>query len=213
VLPSSGSTLSDGDFGVINATTGAAGVPEPNTWALMSLGMAGLAVASRRKNLGRLNKLFHMRGMLSKVLPVVLCLVAGQVTFAQIHLNTWTTPDSGTAGINTVNVIGSSFPAGQITPANVMVTLSPTCAGAASASTSAISVITLIGTSRRVSFLVPGTLATGMYFVSLSDSGAGGDVSFNTGSSCSEVSVTHTNPTLSACLPSSSLVFICRVKP
>jgi hypothetical protein len=44
-----------------------------------------------------------------------------------------------------------------------------------------------------------------MYFVSLSDSGAGGDVSFDTGTSCSEVSVTHTNPTLSACLPSSSL--------
>jgi hypothetical protein len=152
-----------------------------------------------------------MRGVLSKVLPVVFCLIAVQVTFAQIHLNTWTTPDNGTAGINTVNVIGSSFPAGQITPANVMVKLSPTCGGAASASTSAISVMTLIGTSRRVSFLVPGTLMTGMYFVSLSDSGAGGDVSFDTGASCSEVTVTHAN--LLACLPSSSLGILVPTSP
>jgi len=142
---------------------------------------------------------------------VGLCLILGQSVFAQVHLNTWTTPDNGVAGVNNVNIVGSSFPVGTITPADVMTTFSTTCGGAVLAIAPANSVKTVLGTAKRVNVTIPGTLATNTYFVQISDS-AGSDANF-TSANCSEVNVTHTNPVLSACLPSSSLDVLVPTKP
>src|SRR5579884_456486 len=138
-----------------------------------------------------------------KSIITVLCLIAAQSAFAQVKENTWTTPDNGVAGINDVNVSGTGFPNGTITPSNVVISLAATCGGTPVATTTAISVRAIIGSSKRVDFQIPATLATGTYYVSLSDSAAG-DAHF-TNATCSAVNVTHSNSTLAACLPSSSL--------
>jgi hypothetical protein len=205
--------LSDGDFGVINATTGVSVVPEPSTWVLTAFGDAVAAVARRKKSGRVLQHLRHSTKGTAGLLAVAACLLLSRAAFAQ-NLNAFTTPDNGVAGIDNVNVVGSGFPAGQITPANVLVTLSATCGGAASATANAASVQTIIGSARRINFVIPGTLATATYFVAVSDSGAGGDVTFDTRVvSCSQVIVTHTNPTLSACLPTSSLAVLSPTNP
>jgi hypothetical protein len=201
--PSSGLTLADGDFAVVNATTGTVGaVPEPGTWALMGIGLVCVSAFGRKGTRTSLAGLL-MRGGAARGMLVVCILLMAQLAVAQVNLNTWTTPDNGTAGINSVNLVGGGFPTGTITPANVVVTFATTCSGSPVATTAAASVRTIIGSSRRVGVLIPGTLATGAYFVALSDS-AGGDANF-TSNNCSEVNVTHTNSTLSACLPTSSL--------
>jgi len=145
-----------------------------------------------------------------KSVVAVLCLILGQSAFA-VHLNTWTIPDNGVAGVNNVNITASGVPAGTLTPADVMITFSTTCGGAALATTSANSVKTILGSTKRVNVSIPGTLAQNTYFVQISDS-AGGDANF-TSANCSEVNVTHTNPTLSACLPSSSMGVLAPTKP
>jgi hypothetical protein len=125
-------------------------------------------------------------------------------SFAQVKLNTWTAPDNGVAGISDVNVTGSGFPAGPIPPGNVTLRFSLSCGGPAAATTAANSVKPIIGTSDRIDVTIPSTLATGTYFISLSGTNSLG-TSFNSDGFCSQVKVTHTNPTLSACVPSSSL--------
>src|SRR5690349_10351851 len=119
---------------------------------------------------------------------------------AAVKLNVATTPDNGVAGVNNINLTGSGFPSGTITPGNVSISLASTCQGTAAATATAISVISIIGTSKRINFVVPSSLAKGTYFADISDS-IDGIVSTN----CSQVSVTVTNPVLSACVPASSL--------
>jgi hypothetical protein len=213
VNPSSGRTLADGDFGIIEATTAVTGVPEPGTWLLTGFGVAVAGVIRRKKDRNAIKQQIAAHaGLFGKVL-LVGCLLVTPAMFAQ-HLNTFTSPDNGVAGVDTANVVGSGFPSGQITFTNVLVTFSTSCGGAASATTSANSVQTLIGSARRINFSIPGSLATATYFVAVSDSGAGGDVAFDTrGTSCSQLSVTHTNPTLSACLPTSSLAVLSPTNP
>src|ERR1039458_1983296 len=82
--------------------------------------------------------------------------------------------------------------------------LPPCCGGPASATTSASTITTIpAGSSvKRVNFQIPGTLAVGTYYVSLSDAA---DPTPFTSSRSEEVAVTHTNATLSACVPTSSL--------
>ncbi len=115
----------------------------------------------------------------------------GIVMFAgnqqQIKLEELTSPDDGTAGINYLTVSGSGFPEGNINPANVVVALATECQGDASASTFAASVVNGSGDSKLLSFLLPGGLAPGQYFVTISDS-AEGDASFES-SNCSAVKV------------------------
>jgi hypothetical protein len=121
-------------------------------------------------------------------------------TSAAVKLNVWTTPDNGVAGINNVNITGSGFPSETITPGHVSIALASTCQGTAAATTTAASVISIIGTSRRVNFVIPNSLEKGTYFASISDP-TDSIASIN----CSEVKVTITNPVLSACVPASSL--------
>jgi hypothetical protein len=206
ITPSGGTTLADGDLAIINATTGVVGgTPEPGTWALMGIGLGCATVFRRKRTLASCRSFFTQSGgPAAKGMLVMSVLLMAQLAVAQVNLNTWTSPDSGTAGINNVNVLGSSFPTtGTITPANVVVTFATSCGGASLATTNATSVKTVIGSSKRVNVAIPGSLATGTYFVTVTDS-TGGDATF-TSNNCSAVNVTHTNSTLSACLPTSSL--------
>ena len=194
--------LVDGDFGLITATTGtAASVPEPGAWTLLATCLLGVAITrpSVRRVLVRKQN----------VLPLALlacCLAAVQSASASVptvNLTTWTTPDNGVAGVDSVNVVGSGFPSGTITPANIQVTFATSCGGAVSATASANSIKTVLGATKRVNVTIPGGLLTGTYFVQISDLSAG-DSDFAS-SNCTEVNVTHTNPALSACIPTSSL--------
>jgi hypothetical protein len=126
-----------------------------------------------------------------------------------VNLNTATSPSTGVAGVNNVNVTGSGFPAGTITPGNVQVTFSLSCGGAVAATTLANSVQTILGSVKRVNVTLPGGLASATYFVQISDS-ASGDANF-TSADCSLVQVTHTSATLAACVPTSSLGVIAPV--
>src|SRR5262249_10533001 len=119
---------------------------------------------------------------------------------AAVKLNVATTPDNGVAGVNNVNITGSGFPSGTVTPGNVSISLASTCQGTAAATTTATSVISIIGTSRRVNFVIPNFLEKGTYFASISD-----PTDSIASTNCSEVKVTVTNPVLSACVPTSSL--------
>jgi len=52
----------------------------------------------------------------------VLCLLLipnGSWAVVDVHLNVWTAPDNGVAGVNDANVVGSGFPSGTITASNV----------------------------------------------------------------------------------------------
>ena len=73
-------------------------------------------------------------------------------------------------------------------------------AASPSATTAATSVRTVVGSTARVSFIVPAALATGTYAVWVT----GSSPSFAS-SSCSTLNVTNTSPKVSACIPSSSL--------
>jgi hypothetical protein len=127
-------------------------------------------------------------------------LLAGAVT-----LTGATSPSSGVAGITNVNVIGGGYPSGTILPAAVTVHLAASCGGASLANTPALAVNTIVGSTRRVQFQVPGSLATGTYYVSL-DGATTAPVSFtSSGGPCAQIAVTHTSTTLSACVPGSSL--------
>ncbi len=127
-------------------------------------------------------------------------LFAGAVT-----LTAATSPSNGVAGISNVNVNGSGYPAGTILPAAVAVHLAASCGGPSLANTPALAVTTIVGSTRRVQFQVPGSLSTGTYYVSL-DGATTAPVSFTSnGGPCAAIQVTRTSTTLSACIPGSSL--------
>jgi hypothetical protein len=209
ITPSLGTTLSSGDLAVIFATTGSTPpptVPEPSTWILMMTGLGGIILV-RRRNLAR--------SISKSVLPLAIVALAitlsASPSFAQVHLNTWTAPDNGVAGLSHVNITGSGFPSMPIAPGSVTVNFSLSCGGAVAASTTANTIKNIIGTSDRIDVTLPSSLASAIYFVSISGVNGGG-TTFGS-ANCSQVNVTHTNPTLSACVPSSSLGIIAPTSP
>ncbi len=197
--------LVDGDFGIIGASPTSA-TPEPGDWVMLSMGVFGLLGAKSRlarRGVGTVLKAgaFLLRGGL---LPV-LCLFIVQAALGQVKLPVETSPSSGVSGVTQVNLTGSGFPSGTITPANVVVTLSHTCGGAAAATTSAVSVRTILGSTDRVAFGIPAGIATGTYFVTVADT-AVGDADFTTiAGSCSTVAVTGSSAVLNACVAGSSM--------
>jgi hypothetical protein len=199
-------TLVDGDFGIINATTGTSSVPEPGTGILLAVAMGCLMTTRRVKAMGKLKTIFKINERaMRKSLVLISCLAVSQAAFAQVKENAFTTPSNGVAGVDNVNISGTGFPTGTITPANVTVAIAGTCGGATVAMTTANSVRTIIGSSRRVNFSLPNGLTAGAYFVTVADSAAG-DANFTTNTgSCSEVQVITSNPSLNACLAASSL--------
>ena len=206
------SGLTDGDFALITATTASTGppsaVPEPETFVMVGTGLAGLASLRRRRWMDRLRGLCTYKGTRSGaafalVLLLVLPLAAHATSVSPVKLNVLTSPTTGLAGTSVVNLTGSGFPSGSINASAVTLTFSTTCAGSAAATEAPNSVTPLVGTIDRSPFLVPASLTTGNYFVSIKGTSVSGDAFAST--NCSEIAVTQTTTTLAACVPTSSL--------
>ena len=83
---------------------------------------------------------------------------AGTQSPAGVTLLPSASPSVAEPGVTSISVTGSNFPAGTIPAANVTVTV--TVGGGNSAvTTPATAVTTVVGTTRRVSFTVPGTVS------------------------------------------------------
>jgi hypothetical protein len=197
--------LQDGDFGIIYAEPPVVtGTPEPGTWLMLGTGLVLLMAWGRRRFAPGAFK--AGAGLAAKALLPVLCLVLVQSVYGQVKLTAFTTPSSGVAGTTNVNITGSLFPSGTITPANVRVVFETTCGGTPVVTGAANSVIKILGTEDRLNVSIPGTgLAPGTnnYFLQVSDS-AVGDAHF-TSTNCTEVQVTASAAILNACVAGSSV--------
>lgn len=202
--------LVDGDFGLIVATsTTVSGVPEANSWFLLGTVIFLIAFARRNKGRAFLRSFRRTASVASAIaLAALVCSLAvpqaQATTPVTVKLSSATTPSTGVAGVNNVNVTAGSWPAGDTTAANVIATWESSCGGAAVATDSANTVKTFVGSTERVNINIPASLATGTYYVQLSDT-AGSDTDFTSGTSCSAVQVTGSSKTLAACVPASSL--------
>jgi mannan endo-1,4-beta-mannosidase len=155
IVPSSGPSLQVGDFSIIDT------VPEPASWVLLGTGLLGALLFRWR----------HGKAA-ARTLLVVGCVAAAQPSsWAQVKLNASAQPATGNAGVTVENLTGSGFPAGSIAPASVTVSLASTCNGNPAATTTASIVTTIVGSTRRVSFAIPGAAPAGTYAVSVSGSG------------------------------------------
>jgi len=123
------------------------------------------------------------------------------VPVAQVKLNTWTSPSQGFAGTTQVNLTGSGFPGGVIPPGNVTITVAASCGGAALATATAIKVTPILGSSDRIEFLIPASLAGQTDQVSIKGTTSTGALFV---SNCSSLKVLS-KAVVSSCLPSSSL--------
>lgn len=213
VAPSSPPNLQDGDFGIINAATTSGGVvPEPGSWFLMGVGLACLLfLRTRGSRVSILQR--ALAGRWSAVPGAVIALGAIVLpsAHAQVKLSVATSPGSGVAGVDYVNVTGSGFPTGHgaISAPNMTISFSLTCGGAVAASTKPTTLTQIIGSSYRAHVLLPAALSTNLYYVSVA--GTTADSTAYSSITCSVVQVTHTNATLSACVPTSSLGIVAPV--
>jgi len=206
ILPSSPPDLSDGDLAIINATTTTAVVPEPGSWLLLGTVGLSLLLSRRLQVRGMFRKLWlAMRAGAVPLALLAVCLLLLSPAQAQVSLNVGTSPSTGVAGVNFVNVTGSVYPSGHGTfpTANQTITFSLVCGGQVAASTNPTSISHIIGSSYRSHVLLPASLTTNTYFVALS--GTTSDGTSYSSTNCSQVAVTHTSATLSACVPTSSL--------
>jgi hypothetical protein len=160
LLPSNGSFLQPGtDFVILAANSQA---PEPATWPLslfaLLLPLIRLLAKSRLvaiKSAAISGSPFRAP---ARCAAVALLILAGSLpSNGQVTLSSTASPASGQAGITIVNVTGSNFPAGTITASATTVSLAPQPSG--TATTTTVSTVTLItGSTRRVTFLIPGTI-------------------------------------------------------
>jgi len=208
--------LVDGDFAIINAETGGSIIPEPNMMSTLAVGsFLALMFARqlRRRDLKKLTSGAQLGGALKTFIAMV-AIFFPAVSFGAttLHQNTASNPGSGVAGVTFVNITATGFPSATINPSNVTIRLAPTCTVGAvgpvagEADATATSVKTILANSDRVHFEIPPTLLSGAptpagtylaQIVDTTDGFAGGN--------CSIVVVTASTPTLSACIPSSSL--------
>jgi hypothetical protein len=145
-------------------------------------------------------KFLSARGIFTVALLVVGIALSQSAVQAQ-RLTGSANPPSGLAGVNDSYVTGSGFAAGTITGATA--SFSASC-GSTILATTPVILVSTVGTLRRFEFLIPASLATGSYQVSVA--GTVGATPFNTaGTSCSAISVTASTTTLAACVPTSSL--------
>jgi hypothetical protein len=195
-ITNSSGTLIDGDFAVISGSTGITPtVPEPSTWLLLVAGFAGLLLWRFR---------LPRKGMMVLGLLIVAALAAAPAANAAVKLNVWTTPTSGIAGTSLIWVTGSGFPSGTIAPSGITLDMRTSCASSTGqTAASVLQVVPIIGTSEKMQFKVPSSVATGNYFVTISGKTTGG-TTFSSGN-CSEISVTNSSPTLGSCNPGSSM--------
>ena len=139
---------------------------------------------------------------LSFLLPTLLMLPAVCAAVPAVHLNTWTSASQGYAASTTVKLTGSGFPSSLPTAANVTVSVALTCGGAPLATTTASSTQHILGTSDRLGFLIPASLAQGTYQVWATDST--GSEAF-TSANCSSMKVLPPKVVLSSCVPGASM--------
>lgn len=186
--------------------SGTAAVPEPSAWMLLLTVLVLLAIARGRVAGGWRKRIFQTGSSgAARCLLAIGCLITAQSAFGQVELTTLTSPSSGVAGVTNVSLIGAGFPAGTITPGNIVVTLATTCDGPAAANSTGNSIRKILGSTDRVNFNIPGGIKTGAYFVTIADS-APGDANFTTNpGSCSALQVTSSAPILNACVAGSSM--------
>ena len=190
--------LGDGDFALIQASTSTGitngSAPEPAAGLLLLGGFVVLLVG----------RLFGRRKALSSTAVIAVAVIVVPAIQAQsvVRLNAVTSPSTGVAGTTQDWLAGSGFP-NPISPANVTVSLASTCGGVATATAPGLAVTQIVGSSDRIEFLIPGSLANGSYFVSVSGAATNGTTF--TSSNCSEVQVTKTTTILGSCNPGSSM--------
>ena len=207
-ITDSSGTLSDGDLAVIIAQTGGGPpptIPEPGTWMLLGAGLAVLLLYRfRRSAHDRRPFLRRAQGAALLFACAILISANSWAAVTSVKLNVATSPSSGIAGTSLIWVTGSGFPAGAINLSSVTIELQTAC-GTTAGQTSAVAAAarTIIGTSDKIEFQIPSSLATGNYFVSISGSTTGG-AAF-TSSNCSGLSVTHSSTAVGSCNPGSSM--------
>ena len=196
------SGLQDGDFALIGATP----TPEPNALILVGSGLLGLLLLRRRlvptfaASLVRSNRVKSIAAAL--VIAVVFLATAKAGNAQSVTLAASTSPSSGASGTSAVSVTGSGFPSGTIPAANATFTVASAC-GVSGATAPAILVTKIIGTSERVQFVIPASLGSGTYYVSLSGTTSTGTAFAST--NCAQLSVAGTSPIAS--LSVSSITF------
>ena len=82
-----------------------------------------------------------------------------------IRLNVATAPGAGVAGQSIVAVTGASYPAGAIAPGSIQIFVASSCFGPNPVMTTAMTLTTLGGSTRRATFLIPATAPLGGDFV------------------------------------------------
>jgi hypothetical protein len=206
----SGFLVPDNDVAVIYGSSGPNIIPEPETFTLVGAGLLALVNLRRRNVLATAGKLIRREagaGLAWVLFAVLLAwpIASTAATTPGLYLSAFTSPSASTVG-NPVNVSGNGFPPGAINPANVVLDFGPACMGSIDATATPTLYKVIIGTSGRLQFIVPTSLATGAYYIWLHGTSAAGKPysSLN----CSQISVTNTSTTLAACLPSSSMAVL-----
>jgi mannan endo-1,4-beta-mannosidase len=121
-------------------------------------------------------------------------LVLSGSAYAQVKLNAATQPATVVAG-NTAYLTGSGFPSGTIAPGQVTIALAGTCLGTPVSTAAAASVTNVIGTSKRISFVAPLSVSSGVYYVSIAGTASSGAFASN---NCSTTTVQNTSNFVSA---------------
>ena len=88
-----------------------------------------------------------------------------------VTLSPAATPTAGQAGVTSITITGSGFPSGTILPADTNVTIELAAGGATAIVTKASSVTTIVGSTRRVTFIIPASISVSVptpYLVSVS---------------------------------------------
>src|SRR5271166_1008730 len=94
-----------------------------------------------------------------------------------ITLSPTTSPTAGQPGVTSIIITGNGFPAGSILPANTTVTLNPPSGAGSAVMTTATAVTTIVGSARRVAFIIPSSISVSVptaYLVSISGTTATG---------------------------------------
>ncbi len=110
---------------------------------------------------------------------VLIALLASPVTLhsqTAVTLTPTAIPATGQAGVTNITITGSGFPAANIVPANTNVTLEP-AAGGTAVTTNPTAVTKIVGSTRRVAFVIPTSVnvtSPTAYLVSVSGTASDG---------------------------------------